>query len=119
MVVEKTPAIQNILFVSDKFNYNWQLQLSEEIEIHKVFKSKEELLKYIRKDDTLYISSLLILDGTDLEKIDFLSELKNKKVIVKSLLEPYIDKTPTGIFMETALIAIGSFLPELMKNYNK
>lgn len=116
MLVDTSPEIQNILLLSDQYDHDWQMSLCKNIEIHRVFKNKQELLEYAREGDTVCIPSLLILEGDDLEKTTFLEELRNRNTVMQSFLEPYINNTPASKFMATTLIAVGSFIPELLSN---
>ena len=69
----------------------------------------QEMLRYARKGDTLYIMdfSRLARSTTDLLKI--VEELNNKEVCICSLKENFDTSTPTGKLMLTMMAAIAEF----------
>lgn len=109
-------AVQKLGFVSEKYNNEWQIEILMNNGIDKAFTTFEELFEYIRSGDEVYFTSLLLLDGSDREKLTMIDLLRKQGAKVKSCIEPQAgDETPTGKLIENILIATGSFVNEIAK----
>jgi hypothetical protein len=118
MIVNECPKIQNVLFVYNNYNYEWQIELSKNIPIHKVYHNKIDLLKYIRKGDTVYFPSMLLIDTDTKEQLYFLEKISEKGCNYKSCLEPAVCcDTAFGEFVAQILIAVAEYLPNIKNNY--
>jgi hypothetical protein len=116
MFNENNAAIQKLGFITENYNKDWQISLLNENKIDKAFTTYQELFKYLRSGDEVYFASFLILEGTDIEKIRFIDDIKKFGAIYKSCAEPKVeDRTITGKLIQDLLIGASTFFNEIAK----
>ena len=75
----------------------------------------QEMIKYVRAGDTVYISDFSRLSRSLEDLLNILNQLNNKGVIVKSIKENFDTSTTQGGFMLKIIGAINEFEREIIR----